>query len=49
MTGSSNGDVDLFSLVTAQLPLLLTPDLSFSSVQTAGGHWLAEAGHEFGM
>ena len=32
-----------------ELPPLVTSGLSFTSVQSAGAHWLAEAVHAFGI
>ena len=41
------GKVDVFSLVTPELPSLVTFIPAFISVQTADAHWLADAVHTF--
>ena len=43
----SKGKVDVFNLSTRELPSLVTSGLSFTSAQTAGAHWLADAVHPF--
>ena len=44
------GKVDVFKLAaTPELPSLVVSGLSFISVQTAGAHWLADAGQPFGI
>ena len=37
------GKVDIFNLAARELPSLVTSGLSFTSVQTDGTHWLADA------
>ena len=50
LMGQSTGKVDVFNLTaTCESPSLVTSGLSFTSVRTAGDHWLADPVHPFGI
>ena len=45
--GFEQGKVDVLNLATRELPSLVTPTISFTFVQTAGAHWMADTVQPF--